>query len=275
MAEKQSSEDILNETKDYSGQRSTDADNADILRAIQRIERRLDRLEVDSRGPHPLAASGLRSFPQHPSVSDDYQSPYQANRFSPSPDRKFSSGKPELHEVQERFNVIKLSVDKVVLPPYMKLHDTRSGIKRDDQPLVNILSKSGRYVETVLKLLSQTQDGAQLDCDPIIEVLIAHIQYLQEEFAALLVKGRFDDNTAQLFKALQKGTSGFNDSCLQNVRVAAELSSIATRYPPSQPTRGHYNNFSSFRRPFRQGTTSFRGRGFRDFGFRDSNNNIQ
>jgi len=80
----------------------------------------------------------------------------------------------------------------------MKLHDTRTGIKHDDQPLVNVLSKSGRYIETVLKLFSQTQDGDQLDCDPIIEVLVAHIQYLQEEFAAFLVKGCFDDNSTAL-----------------------------------------------------------------------------
>jgi len=103
----------------------------------------------------------------------------------------------------------------------MKLHDTCTGIKHDDQPLVNVLSKSGRYLETVLKLLSQTQDGDQLDFEPIIMVLVAHIQYLQEEFAALLVKGCFDNNTAQLFKALQKGTMGFKELCLQNVRVAA------------------------------------------------------
>jgi len=128
------------------------------LRAIERID------------------SGLGGFTQHPSLSDDYQSPYQANRFNPSPDRKFTAGKLELHEVQERFNTIKQSVDKLVLSPYMKLHDTRTGIKRDDQPLVNVLSKSGRYEETVLKLLSQTQDGAQLDCDPIIEGIPCYLK---------------------------------------------------------------------------------------------------
>ncbi|KAH3807330.1 hypothetical protein DPMN_135667 [Dreissena polymorpha] len=140
----------------------------------------------------------------------------------------------------------------------MQLHDYRTGIKRDDQQVLNILSESGRYVETVLKLLSRAQEGEDLDLYLIVSVLLAHIQYLQEEFAACLVKWKFDEGTAQLFRALQKGTSGFANSCLQNVRVAAELSSIANRYPSG----GRYN---SFRGGFDRGRARFtpwRSRGY-------------
>ena len=184
-------------------------------------------------------------------------SPYQATHNFTSPEPKqFTAGNAGSAEIQESFNAIKSTVDKVTLPPHMKLHDSRAGIKREDQPLLNVLSKSGRYVETILKLFSRAQEGEDLDIEPIVTVCLAHIQYLQEEYAACLVKGRFDDNTAQLFKALQKGTSGFTDSCLQNVRVAAELSSIANRYP-SNNTR--YNSFrGGYGRP-RFG--SWRGRG--------------
>jgi len=94
-------DDILDATKDYSGEHCAEADNTHILRAIERIER---RLEVYSRVTHPPTATSLRSYPQHPSMSNNYKSPYQANRLNPSPDRRFTAGKPELHEVQELSN---------------------------------------------------------------------------------------------------------------------------------------------------------------------------
>ncbi|KAH3781522.1 hypothetical protein DPMN_159352 [Dreissena polymorpha] len=144
--------------------------------------------------------------------------PNQAYNTYPSPEHnKFTTGNSG-YDIQERFNVIKNSVEKVMLPPHMKLHDSRTGIKREDQPVLNILSKSGRYVETMLKLLSRAHKGEDLDLDPIVSVLLAQIQYLQEEFVTCLVKGKFDDSTSQLFRALQKGTSGFTDSSLQNVK---------------------------------------------------------
>jgi hypothetical protein len=38
----------------------------------------------------------------------------------------------------------------------------------------------------------------------VVETLVANIRYLQDEFAALLVKGRFDQITAQFFRSLQR-----------------------------------------------------------------------
>ena len=75
------------------------------------------------------------------------------------------------------------------MPSGLKLHDLRTGIKREDQQTLNVLSKCGRYVETILKLISQSKEGEQLDLEPIIVALHANINYLQDEYAALLVKG--------------------------------------------------------------------------------------
>ena len=55
----------------------------------------------------------------------------------------------EFHEIQELFNVIKSSVDKVILPPQLKLYYSRSVIKREDQPVFNVVSKCGRYIKNV------------------------------------------------------------------------------------------------------------------------------
>ena len=68
--------------------------------------------------------------------------------------------------------------------------------------------------------------GEQLDLEPIIVSLHANINYLQDEYAALLVKGKFDDSTAQFFRSLQKANSGFDSQSINNVRIAAELTSI-------------------------------------------------
>lgn len=145
-------------------------------------------------------------------------------------------------EIQEKFNSVRSSVEKVVLPPFLKLHDSRSGVKRDDQQTLNVISKCGRYVETAIQLLSQSKEEEPFDVKPVITTLTANIQYLQEEYAALLVKGRFDDSTAQLFKSLQKGNSGFDSRAINNVRIAAELSSIqqrGARFQHRPPARGY------------------------------------
>ena len=142
--------------------------------------------------------------------------------FSPTDNSVFG-------EIQEKFNVIKPSVDKVILPTHLKLHDSRSGIKREDQPVLNVVGKCGRYIETALKLISDTEEAKDVDIGKIAIVLVASLKFMQDEFAVLLVKGRFD-NTSQLFRSLQKSNSGFDEHSLQNVRVAAELTSISNRY---------------------------------------------
>ena len=86
--------------------------------------------------------------------------------------------------------MIKSSVEKVVLPTHLKLHDSRSGIKRIDQPVLNVVGKCGRYIETALKLISDSDEGKEIDVGQIAVVLVANLNFLQDEFAALLVKGQ-------------------------------------------------------------------------------------
>ena len=124
------------------------------------------------------------------------------------------------------------------------LHDSRSGIKREDQPVLTALSNCGRYIETALKVLGQIREGDDnVDLNPLSTTLFANLKFLKDEYAALLVNGKFDKkNTSQLFCALQTHNSGFYSECLQNVRVTAELSSISNRctQPPTPSCgRGH------------------------------------
>ena len=61
-------------------------------------------------------------------------------------------------EVRAEFRVIRDSVAKVKLPPDLVVGDSRPGVSKGDLPKFNIIQKSARYRETVLKLLSA--------CDP-------------------------------------------------------------------------------------------------------------
>ena len=51
-----------------------------------------------------------------------------ATLFSPTDNSVFN-------KIQEKFNVIKSSVEKIKLATHLKLYDSRAGIKRKDQPV--------------------------------------------------------------------------------------------------------------------------------------------
>ena len=84
-------------------------------------------------------------------------------------------------DIQQDCSSLKPSVEKVLLPPHLKLHDSRSGIKREYQPALTVFSKCGRYIETALKLLSEIKKGEEVDLNPIAITLIAKLRYLQDE----------------------------------------------------------------------------------------------
>ena len=215
-----------------------------IVHELQRINRRIDRIEL--RQPvFSLKAPSEKSPPGSLRANESANPNDCLDPSGPvSPASKDNTADDsEFKEIQENFNAIKASLERVILPAKYKLHDSRNGIKREDQPALNIISKCGRYIETALKLVSDFEEGRPNDIAQLSIVLVANLKYLQDEYAALLVKGRFDNTTSQLFRSLQKNTSGFDEASLQNVRVAAELSSIANRsqydYKPRGGNRGN------------------------------------
>ena len=143
------------------------------------------------------------------------------------------------------------TLEKVILPVGFKLHDPRTGIKCEDQQTLIVISKCGRYVETALKLISNSKEGESFDLEPIVTTLHANINYLQDEYVALLPKGKFDDSTVQFFCSLQKANSGFDSQNLHNNRIAAELTGIANKlgsnrgnHRQAYPGNQSYNNFN-------------------------------
>lgn len=119
-------------------------------------------------------------------VQDSEVTPEQEG--SPGDIQAVSSGHPQDIDHQGEFNAIRDSVQAIRLPSDLKLNDNRAGIKRVDQPLANVVSKSAKFVETSLKLLSSV-DGRQVsqeDIHKLYSVLVAHIRFLQAEQSSYL-----------------------------------------------------------------------------------------
>ena len=146
--------------------------------------------------------------------------------------------------VQANYNIIKDSLAQVKLDTSVKLHDTKAGIRRNDQPLVNVISKSARYAETTLKLLSlQRIDTVTEDTlNDLFTISYAQLKYLQEEYASLLVQGQFGANTARVFRSLQRNTSAFPEESLEQLRTAVTLTPPNTQQQSWSSNRGGYNS---------------------------------
>ncbi|XP_052260746.1 plexin-B1-like [Dreissena polymorpha] len=150
-------------------------------------------------------------------------------------------------DLQGDFQALRDTLSKVKLPAEVRLNDSRQGIKRADQPLMNVLSKCGRYCETGIQILCTLEAGTELDqktLDNLFLIQHAQIKFLQEEFAALLVGGQFDASTAKIFRSLQKNTSGFDQDSLETLRAAATLS--VAGHPSGGAPKDRYTNRRGF-----------------------------
>jgi len=113
-------------------------------------------------------------------------------------------------DIQGDFQALKDSLSRIKRPADLKLNESRQGIQRQDQPVFNVLCKCSPYNETLVKLLSTIEPGSSVTQETLDQLfLIAQAQgpYLQDEYAALIVNGQFDNKTSKLFRALQKNTS--------------------------------------------------------------------
>ena len=166
-------------------------------------------------------------------------------------------------ELQRSYEIIRDSLTKVYLPEDLHVYDSKSGISRECQSTLSVLSKCSRYTETALKQLSVIVDNPEVqrsavlpDLRKLFTVLQAEVGYLQGEYTGLMVKSKFDDNTTSLFKCFERNQAAFSDQALNHLRCAAEISAISHRQ--TGRSRGGRGGFSGRGRgSFRQQTDSF------------------
>ena len=175
------------------------------------------------------------------------------------------ASEPVVTDVSAEYASVRATVQSVRLPPDLTLptDTTKQGVKKQDQPLLNVIFRNARFCETVLKLLkSADKTDCEATLSSLFTVMCAQMKYLQDEHAALMVQSTFDPTVSRVFRSLQRNTS-FTAEALENLRSAA---TIASAYRPqrSRPfNRGGYSDGGRGRDLFAQqsarGFPSFRG----------------
>ncbi len=148
-----------------------------------------------------------------------------------------------------KYLAIKAQVQGVKIPAELTLQ-TPTGLKKSD---TQILSRTARAVETVFKILANGDNHTDPYGD-IFTVMLALMNYIQDEQASLVVKNTFDPTVAKFFKSLRRG-SGFTPDALDDLRSAA---AIASSYRPTNQVQGGYQGRG-------RGTDRGSYRGGRDF----------
>ena len=162
-------------------------------------------------------------------------------------------------DIHAAFAAIKSALSSHRLPTSLIVPTDKTGVRKADQPTHNVITKVAKYIETIVKLIQVPELTSEQRLGDILTVASALTYVLQEEAAALVVQGTFDDGVAKFFRSLQRGHS-FSDEALANLRAAA---SIAAVYRPQQAQRG-----ASFRGGGHRGHRGgFRRRGFSRGGF--------
>ena len=244
---------------------------------IEKLAEQIDKLLLISQD-HSARLDRIQGRQERHAQSFGYSEPDQAsNRSSPFTPAHFAmrealspgaAATEDIGDIQSTFQNIKDNIQGIRLPNDHKLQDSRSGIKRQDQTAFNNLSKCGRYVETGLKLLFKLKEPPE---DPnvaaifqdIYVVLLANLRYLQDEYSALLVSGTVNQETARIFRALNRNTSGFTADAIQNIQHAAAV--VAASNQSEEPDRStqrstSFNRFQGRRGQFTNQTSWHRGR---------------
>ena len=174
----------------------------------------------------------------------------------------------------QELDAIRDSLSKVTLPPHLKLIDSQAGIKQESKGALKIISKVARTTETSLKQISviaarEKQEGVfnitETELANLFTLASGQMQFLQSEYAALVVKNTFNDETSRLFRSFENHSSAFNSTSLQNLRIAADLAassnSVGTARERAFRGRGDRRGFNNYNNWNSRGRGNFR-RGF-------------
>ena len=72
------------------------------------------------------------------------------------------------------------------------------------------------------------------DLEKLFLVFNAQCEYLKSEYASLVVKSNFNDETPRLLRSFENNSAAFSDDSLRNVRIAAELAAVQNRFSTDQ-----------------------------------------
>lgn len=217
---------------------------ADLAASVNQINLRIDTIENGPTLPNPRQQDQPQPVPENVSL-------------------------PEF-DVQTCYNAIKSSLAAQRIPQSLVVPSDKTGIRRSDQPVHNVIVKVSKFTETIIKIIQSpdyTPDDEPKRLQDILTVSTALIQVLQEESTALVVQGSFDDGVAKFFRSLQR-TNNFSAESLENLRAAASIAAVyRPQGPQHQRGRGGYHQrgqgySGQWRSGFRRRGGQGRGQGF-------------
>ena len=108
-------------------------------------------------------------------------------------------------EYQNAFKNIRDKYAAHELPARFRLNTDRTGVKREDQPKLNIITSCSKYSETLLKIVAEGDESQSLDAfkRDIFMAAAAQQKYLQSEYSAVLIDGSFDPQVSKFYRQLR------------------------------------------------------------------------
>ena len=188
--------------------------------------------------------------------------PVEPNVHVEQPDQPANANE----DIHSAYQAIKAALASTRIPPSLTVPTDKTGIRKSDQAVHNVITRTSKFAETVIKIIQVPGLTSEQRLGDILTVTTALTCFLQEETAALVVQGTFDDGVAKFFRSLQR-SNNFTPESLENLRAAA---SIAAVYRPNQGQtqrgtgfrggsgggyRGHFRGFR--RRGFGRGQGSY------------------
>ena len=164
-------------------------------------------------------------------------------------------------ELKWEYEALRDSVARLRLPADYRMNDSKAGISTKDREQAAVLARSGKFIETGLKLMGEVQKHWNRPSemaeylDGVLLSMTAHMRYLQEEHGALYVAGQYGDKTKNIYRSMQRCTSNLQPEDIENLKTAVSIT--------PQPVTGTQPQNQQFNRgSFRQ---SWRGRGHQQY----------
>lgn len=229
---------------------------SDIANILDSLTKRIEQIELDRKTKEDSSSS----------VETEQQFHSQNQNGAGLSPRVVDAGASDT-DIQREFDCVKDSLSKVQISKKYKVFDSSKGVTKENKNTLAVVSKCARFSETGLKVFASldcidsesSSDDVLVhkeDLQKLFTIFAAQCNYLQGEYANIIVKSNFDEDTSRIFRSFENNSAAFSDQSLKNIRIAAELASI-----PRPSGRSRYQGFS---RGFGFSNRGFRGgRGFR------------
>ena len=165
-------------------------------------------------------------------------------------------------ELQMQYKAVKDSVQRVRLPPGLKLETSLRGVGQQFNKTARVIHAAADYSETLLKLLltiDTSKDPITIS-DDLVDCLVvavtAQVRYLQSEKSVCFISGRFGEEVGNLFREFKTHASSLSASDIGVLENVIQLSAARQQQPRGRGFQGQRRPYNNYR-----GRSNFARRG--------------